>query len=142
MLVEHARNLLGLIDATHTEYGTSGSAIVNLLSCSLKATEITVDIAPGTRLAEIHGHGPRTELTNCNYGLNPDFQHIASEQGLVISAIDDTGEVRAIERPDHRFFVGTLYQPQRLPSEKLPHPLFDSFVRAVVSHEQGAAGQN
>ncbi len=132
MLVEHARNQIGLIDATHSEYGSDGSAIVNLLSCSLKAAEIIVEIAPATQLAEIHGAGRRAELTNCNYGLNPAYQHIASEQGLVVSAIDDSGEVRAIERPDHPFFVGTLYQPQRLPTEQLPHPLFDAFVQAVV----------
>lgn len=132
MLVEHARNQLGLIDAAHGEYGSGGSAVVNLLSCSLTASEIVIDVEGGSLLAEIHGSGSRTELTNCNYGLNPDYQHIASESGMVVSATDSSGEVRAVERPDHPFFVGTLYQPQRVPAEQLPHPLFDAFVNAVV----------
>lgn len=132
MLVEHAKNVVGIGDAGHSEYGATGTAIVDALSCSLAASEIVIDIAPDTTLARIHQSGTRRELTHCNYGLNPSYQHIASEGGLVVSAVDGTGEVRAIERPDHPFFIGTLYQPQRQPTEHLPHPLFDAFVEAAA----------
>ena len=50
-----------------------------------------------------------------------------------VSAIDDTGEVRAVERADHPFFIGTLYQPQRTSSPDAPHPLWVAFVSAVAA---------
>ncbi|MEM7287264.1 MAG: hypothetical protein AAF480_13000 [Actinomycetota bacterium] len=133
MLVEHARNLMGIENAVHAEYGLEGTAIVDALACSLVETEITVDLAPGSRLAGIHGEASVVERTNCNYGLNPEFAHIADAKGLRVSARDDTGEVRAIERTDHPFFVGTLYQPQRTTSTRAPHPLLVAFVRAAIA---------
>ncbi len=107
MLVEHARNLLGIDAASHAEYGDGGVAVVSLLTCSLAESEIEISITPGTRLAAIHpGERRRVERTHCNYGLSPDFAHIASAAGMKIGAVDDTGEVRAVERPDHPFFIG------------------------------------
>lgn len=58
---------------------------------------------------------------------------MANDHGLRVSAIDDTGEVRAIERTDHPFFVATLYQPQLRSSAEDPHPIFVGFVDAVLA---------
>ena len=123
---------MGIEDAVHAEYGLGGTPIVNALACSLVETEITVDLTPGSRLAEIHGTTTIVERTNCNYGLNPEFAHVAETEGLWVSARDDTGEVRAIERVGHPFFVGTLYQPQRTSSPDQPHPLLVTFVRTAA----------
>jgi CTP synthase (UTP-ammonia lyase) len=51
---------------------------------------------------------------------------------MTISATDDTGEVRAVERPGHPFFVATLYQPQLTSTRQRPHPVFLGFVEAVA----------
>jgi CTP synthase len=133
MLVEHARNLMGIDAASHAEYGDGGVAVVNLLSCSLTDSQIEIEISPGTQLAQLHaGQARRTERTHCNYGLSPEFAHIAEANGMSISARDDTGEVRAIERGSHRFFIGTLYQPQRSSRPGSPHPLWMQFVRVAT----------
>ena len=133
MLVEHARTLLGIDAASHAEYGTGGVEVVSLLSCSLTESEIEISITPGTRLDAIHrGERRRTERTHCNYGLSPDFAFIATSAGMQVSAIDDTGEVRAVERADHPFFVGSLYQPQRTSTPERPHPLWVAFVEVVA----------
>lgn len=134
MLVEHARNLLGIDDASHDEYGTPGTQIVTELACALRESEIAVEITPDTLLHSIHGTTTSVEGTNCSYGLAPDFDHIAADGGLIISAIDGTGEVRAVERPDHPFFLATLYQPQRRSSAAEPHPVWLAFVDAVLAH--------
>jgi CTP synthase (UTP-ammonia lyase) len=133
MLVEHARNVMGIEAATHAEYGAEGVAVVSLLSCSLVESEIEISITPGTRLAQIHpGESRRIERTHCSYGLSPDFGHIASAGGLRVSAVDDTGEVRAIERDRHTPFIGTLYQPQRSSRPGAPHPIWTALVRAAA----------
>ena len=133
MLVEHARNLLGIDAASHAEYGLGGVEVVSLLSCSLTESQIEISITPGSALASIHeGERRRVERTHCSYGLAPDFAFVASSAGMSIAAVDDTGEVRAVERTDHPFFLGTLYQPQRSSTHEHPHPLWVAFVDAVA----------
>ncbi len=124
MLVEHARNLAGIVDAAHAEYGPGGTPVITPLACSLQDQTITVELTPGSLLGKLHGTGRAVERTTCSYGLAPNVQHIAGENGMRVSATDDTGEVRAIERVDHPFFVGTLYQPQLSSERGAPHPIF------------------
>ncbi len=133
MLVEHARNLAGIADATHAEYGPGGSPVITLLECSLQDQRITVELAPGSLLAKLYGTDRVVEHTTCSYGLSPAVQHIAGERGMRIAGTDATGEVRAIERVDHPFFVGTLYQPQLRSAPGAPHPVFLDLLDAAYS---------
>lgn len=132
MLVEHARNLAGITDAVHAEYpDVSGTPVISLLACSLAANEIELEITAGSLLADLTTMKTVTERTTCNYGLNPANAEIASSQGLSVAAVDDTGEVRAVERTDHPFFLATLYQPQLSSTPEAPHAIFERFVAAV-----------
>jgi CTP synthase (UTP-ammonia lyase) len=133
VLVEHARNLAGITDATHAEYGVPGTPIVTPLSCSLDGMQIDVAITPGSGLAMIYQATTAIERTTCNYGLEPTHAHLANEFGMRVSAVDDTGEVRAIERADHPFFVATLYQPQLTTAPSRPHPIWRGLVNAAAA---------
>jgi CTP synthase (UTP-ammonia lyase) len=131
VLVEHARNLAGIADAAHAEHGPGGTPVITLLDCSLQDQSITVELAPGSRLANLYGTDRVVEHTTCAYGLSPEVQHIAGEQGMRIAATDATSEVRAIERVDHPFFVATLYQPQLRSAPGAPHPIFVGLLDAT-----------
>jgi CTP synthase (UTP-ammonia lyase) len=131
VLVEHARNLAGIADAAHAEYGPGGTPVITLLECSLQDQTITADVVPGSLLARLHRTDRVVENTTCSYGLAPWLQHIASEHGMRIAATDATGEVRAIERVEHPFFVGTLYQPQLRSERGKPHPVFLGLLEAA-----------
>jgi CTP synthase (UTP-ammonia lyase) len=133
VLVEHARSLAGIRDASHAEYGAGGTVVISALACSLQGREIVVELAPGSLLARLHGSADVTERTTCDYGLAPAMQHLAGEHGMRVAATDDAGEVRAIERPDHPFFVATLYQPQLSSTPDRPHPLFVALLRAAAA---------
>lgn len=110
----------------------SGTTIVSQLACSLAGQTITLKLTPGSRLEELHGDAREVvEHTTCNYGLDPQIQGIANGNGMIISAVDETGEVRAIERPDHPWFFGTLYQPQLSSAPGAPHPLMAGLVAAA-----------
>ena len=132
MLVEHARTLVGITDATHAEYGATGTPIVTMLACSLDGMQIDIAVEPGSRLERIYGARSAIEQTTCNYGLEPVHAGIAASHGMRVSAVDDTGEVRAIERTDHPFFVATLYQPQLTTAPGTPHPILAAFVDAAA----------
>jgi CTP synthase (UTP-ammonia lyase) len=56
-----------------------------------------------------------------------------------IAATERDGSVRAVERIDHPFFLGTLYQPQLRSSRGAPHPVFVGLLRAAISYRRGDA---
>ena len=133
MLVEHARDLAGIPDAAHAEYGVGGTAVISLLACSLQGRTITIKLTRGLRLAALCGSLHAVEHTTCSYGLAPEMQHIADEHGMRIAAVDDTGEVRAVEREDHPFFLATLFQPQLRSAPGRPHPVFAGLLKAALA---------
>ena len=139
MLVEHARSLAGIADAAHAEYGGGGTHVITLLACSLQDQTIEVQLTPGSRLAALYGARTAVERTTCSYGLAPEIQHIAGEHGMRMVATDDTGEVRAIERQDHPFFMGTLYQPQLRSTPEAPHHVFVGLLEAALASSPSQA---
>lgn len=106
---------------------------MSLLSCSLVGQVITAQLTAGSRLAALYGNAESVlEHTTCNYGLDRNVEEIANMGGMRVAAMDDLGEVRAIERVDHPFFMATLYQPQLRPEQ--PHPVFVGLVTAATGN--------
>jgi CTP synthase (UTP-ammonia lyase) len=98
--------------------------VVTALSCSLVGQEQAVAVRPGTRLAGLVGESERVEGYWCNYGVNESFRSRLEAGGLVVSAVGDHGEIRAVELPGHPFYVATLFLPQLRSSPDRPHPVF------------------
>jgi len=102
--------------------------VVAPLACALPGVDIDVVLTPGTRLAGVYGTASATEHATCSYGLALEHQDLAGQGGLRVAAVDGTGEVRAVERTDHPFFVATLFQPQL---GRRPHPVFVGLIDAM-----------
>jgi CTP synthase (UTP-ammonia lyase) len=102
-----------------------------------------IRIQPGSRLHAIYGRDQTEEGFFCNYELNPEYEPQLETRGLRFVARGTQGEVRALERPGHRFLLGTLFQPQLSSSETAPHPIIVALVRAAAelqaSRASGAA---
>ena len=110
--------------------------VISRLSCSLVEVEQPVFPVPGTQLAKLHGAGPVSFGYHCNFGLNPRFEPDLEAAGMRISARDAAGEVRAMELTNHPFFLGTLFQPERLALKGAPSPIVDAFVRSACRHSR------
>ena len=54
------------------------------------------------------------------------------------TATGDTGEVRAIEIPGHRFYIATLFQPQLSSTEETPHPIVLGFLGCAAGLDAAA----
>jgi CTP synthase (UTP-ammonia lyase) len=132
LVIEFARNVLGLADVQHAEYDPYGSTlIVTPLTCSLAGQAMEVGIEAGTRAGKAYGTDRATERYYCNFGLNPDYVDDLVAAGLTVSGTDADGEVRIVELADHPFFVGTLFVPQARSTLVRPHPLVTAFVEAA-----------
>jgi CTP synthase (UTP-ammonia lyase) len=123
---------LKIADADSAE-NNSGSShyVVTPLSCSLpnrraggpKASgEERLRIVPGTRLYSICG--------------NEDYEKEFLAAGLRVSARGIQGETRAVELPDHHFFIATLFQPQLSSRPGAPHRIWLAFLRSAMQFQK------
>lgn len=76
MIIEYARNVLGLRDADHAETNpTASSTLVAPLACFVSEQNHTFILTPGSTVAKIYGQNEIVEQSGiCNYGLNSEFQ--------------------------------------------------------------------
>jgi CTP synthase (UTP-ammonia lyase) len=143
--IEFARNVLHIADADSAENNSgSKNIIIYPVACAvpdrkgdapkLSGMVPEIRLRPGSYLQSFYGKD--TEMVSeeffCNFEINPDFEWTAMEAGFPVVARGPNGEIRAIESPTHRFFVATLFQPQRSSTEKNPHPVVLAFVQAAA----------
>lgn len=143
-LIECARNVLGIRDATTAEEDPKAkNIVVYAVSCAvpnraagapkLSGVVPEIRLRPGSYLASYYGGKEVIEEEFfCNYEVNPEFEWMAMEAGFPVVARGENGECRAIESPSHQFFVATLFQPQLSSRADEPHPLVVAFVQAVA----------
>jgi CTP synthase (UTP-ammonia lyase) len=135
LMIEYARNVMGITDAAHAETDPYASCLfITPLSCSLVGKTMEVVIKPGSKAAAACQAERSMEAYYCNFGLNPAYQERLEYAGLEITGKDENGEARIVELTSHPFFVGTLFVPQARSKPGNAHPLVLAFCRAVVSH--------
>ena len=131
-LIEYARNVAGIEDAEHAESSPMAERLViEPLACSLIGTEGEIRPLPDTRLADIYGPGRHRERYHCSYGLAPGFDHLLENGDLRACAVDEHGQLRAIELSGERFWLATLFQPELSSPPGRPHPVIAAFVAAA-----------
>ena len=148
LVVEYARNVLGLTEA-------------NTVEIDPNATYPIIDIMPGQKkkLAEKNYGGSMrlgsypailkkntiaqkaykkdeiTERHRHRYEVNPEYIEQLEKGGLVFSATSPDGilmEIAELPSKTHPFFVGTQFHPEFQARPFFPHPLFTAFVKAAV----------
>ncbi len=141
LLLEFARDACSLPDAENAEQHPGASQLLIVpLRCSLLGEEATIIIETGTVAARAMGAGPSTERFFCRYGLSPSYEEALQRNGLVISGRDELGDARVVELPDHRFFVGSLFQPELASDSTWVHPLIVAFAQAVRAQAASFTG--
>ncbi|HEY4654241.1 MAG TPA: hypothetical protein VIH22_06990 [Cyclobacteriaceae bacterium] len=131
MLVEYARNVLGIADAGHQESEPDAKAlIIGKLECSLKGAREEVVIADrDSWLYRVLQVDRFDAGYNCAYGLNQTYQKKLDKHPFVFTAFSPGGHARAFELKGHRFFKGTLFQPPLTSTPEIPNPLIMDFIR-------------
>ncbi len=132
IILEIARNELAFPDAAHAEYEPSApQPFIVPLPCSLRGREMRIRLEAGSTAAQLYGDTEVVEKYYCSFGVSPDFVPAIRESSLRVVGSDSEGEMRVVEIPTHRFFLGTLFVPQVRSTPAEPHPLVDGFLRAV-----------
>jgi CTP synthase (UTP-ammonia lyase) len=142
---------MGIADADSAEHATSSqNLIIAPVACPVPGRRdgapklsgaCKLRIQPGSRLAAIYRACEIEEEYFCNFEVNSRFHERMINAGLCLAAFGLNGELRAVELPEHRFFIATLYQPQLSSSEERPHPVIVEFV-AAASRCAGSRSQD
>jgi CTP synthase (UTP-ammonia lyase) len=132
-VIEFARNVLRVEDATHEEERPGGgNPVISELTCSLAGQEETINLLAGTRAVAAYGRQTASESYRCSFGLNPRYRDALESAGLRATATGADGEARILELDDHPFFVLTLFVPQAHSAPGAPHPLLAALLEAAI----------
>ena len=144
--------MLGIRDAEHAEDSPeAANAIIVPVACAVpdrrpRAPKLSgglrIRFASGSRVREIYGRDAIDEEYFCNYEVRPDYRATLEASDARVTGVGPEGEVRVVELPSRRFYVATLYQPQRSSRPGAPNPLVRAFVEAagVFAEERAARG--
>ncbi|WLH34351.1 CTP synthase [Pseudomonas sp. FP2196] len=132
-VLEFSRNVLGWADAEHGETSPeSERAVLTPLTCSLVEAVDSIHLVPGSLIAKAYETSEIREGYRCRYGVSPQFETELLKSQLQAVGHDSEGDLRAIELKDHRFFVATLFQPERAALKGQMPPLVRAFVEACA----------
>jgi CTP synthase len=93
----------------------------------------------GTYARSIYREEVVQERHRHRYEVNPEYVEKLEKAGLVFSGISPDNslmEIAELPKKIHPFFVGTQFHPEFQARPLAPHPLFTSFIKASVRHNQ------
>jgi len=133
LVLELARNVVGISEASHEEYDPSSPTnVISRLPCSLRGREMSISIQEGSVAHNLYRESLVNERYYCNFGVSVEFVERFRDPSIRISGSDDEGIMRIFELVDHPFYMGTLFVPQARSTWESTHPLIDGYVRAVA----------
>lgn len=143
MVVEYARNVLGLSKANSIEFDAqTPDPVISLMAeqeqvvdmgATMRLGAYPCKLAEGSRAAAIYKEEEISERHRHRYEFNNAYRSRLAEAGLNISGTspDDT-LVEMIELTEHSWFVGCQFHPEFKSRPTQAHPLFASFIAACV----------
>jgi CTP synthase len=154
-VIEAARNLAGIQEASSTEFGPTKDPVVGMMTewmdgetlqkrsqqmgmggtmrlgsypCALKSGSLAETIFNRSTIYERHRH---------RYEVNMSYREVLEAQGVIFSGLSPDGALpEIIERADHPWFVGVQFHPELKSKPLDPHPLFVSFIQAAIRQER------
>ncbi len=154
-VIECARNLAGLPNASSSEFGPTDEPLIGVLTEWIDSSQMKhrykgnkmggtmrlgaypATLIPGSRIAEIYGTTEVSERHRHRYEVNIHYQDKIEAAGLKFSGLSPDGVLpEAVEYSDHPWFIAVQYHPELLSKPFEPHPLFASFIKAATQESK------
>jgi CTP synthase len=141
MVIEYARNVLGLEYANSTEFAPEGPhPVISLLEeqidviaygGTMRLGKSETKLLPNTTIQKAYGTESVYERHRHRYEVSNLYRDSLYGAGLVIGGVTpDNALVESVEWPDHPWGIGVQYHPEFRSRPTDPHPLFVSFIQA------------
>ncbi len=161
LVIEYARNVLGLKDANTREVNPNAKNIIIDVMENQKERIAKKQMGNTMRLgafpdvlkegsvaarayASLDSKAPRSarrifERHRHRYEVNNAYIPALERAGLVFSGKSPDGmlaEIAELPAREHPFFLGTQFHPEFLARPLSPHPLFTAFIKAAVKKKK------
>jgi len=149
-VAEYARSMLGLADATSSEFDEhTGNPVIHIMPDQAQVTEkggtMRLGLYPcklreNSIARELYGEPLIYERHRHRYEFNNSYRETLEQAGMRITGLSPSEKlVEIIELPAHRWFVGVQFHPEFKSRPNRPHPLFTGFVRAALERRSAPA---
>ena len=145
-VIEFARNVCGIKDATSTEFDpNTKNPIIDLMAdqksivnkggtlrlgnydCTLTKNTLAYTDYKESAIKERHRH---------RYEFNNNYMDILKEHGMVFSGMNEKANlVEIIELPNLKHFIACQFHPEFKSRPVKAHPLFASFIKASIENK-------
>lgn len=145
MVIEYARDVLGLAEANSTEMNPlTPDNVIDLMEDQKSVTDkggtmrlgaYDCRLTPGSLAATAYGTTEVSERHRHRFEFNNDYRAAFEAAGMVCSGENPaTHLVEVVELPGKRWYLGTQYHPEYSSTVLNPNPLFMSFVKAATEY--------
>ncbi|HWS58304.1 MAG TPA: CTP synthase [Actinotalea sp.] len=155
MVIEYARSVLGLLDASSSEFdpATEHPVIATMaeqraivggdgdMGGTMRLGSYDAVLVPGSVVATAYGSDRVSERHRHRYEVNNAYREQLEEAGLVVSGVSpDRSLVEFVELPHevHPYYVATQAHPEFQSRPTRAHPLFAGLVQAALARRAGA----
>jgi CTP synthase len=155
-VLDCARNLCGIMDATSTEFGEGkGTPLIGLMTEWMKGNELEARAKEGdmggtmrlgaypchfdkdSKIAQIYATTDIEERHRHRYEVNMNYRAQMESAGFKMAGVSPDGRLpETCEYVDHPWFIGVQYHPELKSKPFDPHPLFVSFIEAAVKQSR------
>ena len=149
-IIEAARNLLNIKNASTSEFGNNCTSVVGLLNEWQKGKKIIkgskrnlggtmrlglydATLMKNSLISKIYSTNRIKERHRHRYEVNLKYKDKFKNKGLIFSALSPDGALpEVIELKNHPWFIGVQFHPEFKSRPFTPHPLFKSFIKAAA----------
>lgn len=147
MVIEFARNVLGLQGANSTEMDSrTPHNVIDLMEeqksisnmgGTMRLGAFDCRLRPGSRAAEAYGSTDISERHRHRFEFNEDYRERFEQAGMqCVGENPESHLVEVVEIPDKRWYIGTQYHPEYSSTVLSPNPIFRSFINAAIRYHE------
>jgi len=145
-VIEFARNMCGMKDATSAEFEQRPKTpVIDIMpeqkillhekkyGGTMRLGAYRCKIQKGTLAFRAYGKAVISERHRHRYEVNNEYKEKLEKNGMVFSGMNPERDlVEIMELKNHPFFVGTQFHPEFKSRPLAPHPLFLEFIKAAI----------
>ena len=150
-ILESISNLKGYKNASSTEFGKTSIPVISMihewiknkqivkhdyknLGGSMRLGSYTSILLKGSKIYSIYRKNKINERHRHRYEVNYNYKKQIEKSGVILSGMSPDGNlVEIMERRDHPWFLGVQFHPELKSTPFKPHPIFNSFIKALLN---------
>jgi len=145
-VIEFARNVCGLKDATSREFVKDAKTpVIDVMpdqkvlleekryGATMRLGSYPCKVKKGTIAYQAYGKEDIAERHRHRYEVNNEYRELLESKGMVMSGVNlkrDLVEIGELKK--HPFFLGTQFHPEFQSRPLQPHPLFLQFIKTCI----------